>query len=195
MSWCQMAEQSWAGDVRWVCGVHLGDCTGWTLLCSSEVEILARSGAWLQDCTEHWLRTDLLHRETPSPAAVGAAFCNPLPENSYGFPTAFHISFSTPPRRFWGPKCSRGTGGTRVAVTKQRWAAGEEGLTLQSLPCLWARGDISSLPALLQESAAAMKGTPQTPCIGTCACAATGDTARGEWGHPAALALSWPPWC
>lgn len=41
LSWCQMAEQRWEGDVGWVCGVHLGDCTGWTLLCSKEVKIPA----------------------------------------------------------------------------------------------------------------------------------------------------------
>lgn len=37
----QMAEQRWEGDVGWVCGAHLGDCPGWTLLCSSEVKISA----------------------------------------------------------------------------------------------------------------------------------------------------------
>lgn len=31
LSWCQMAEQGWEGDVRWVCGAHLGHCSGWTL--------------------------------------------------------------------------------------------------------------------------------------------------------------------
>lgn len=33
-----------------------------------------------------------------------------------------------------------------------------------------------------------MKDMPQTPCTGTCACAATGDTAKGEWGHCAGRA-------
>lgn len=32
-----------------------------------------------------------------------------------------------------------------------------------------------------------MKGTPRTPSIGTCVCAATGDTAKGEWGQGAGL--------
>lgn len=34
---------------------------------------------------------------------------------------------------------------------------------------------------LLQGSAAVTKATPRTPCIATCVCALTGDTAKGEW--------------
>lgn len=67
-----------------------------------------------------------------------------------------------------------------MAVNLQGWTAGEEGLMLRLLTCLGDR-KVSLSPLLFQESAAATKATPRTPSIATCVCAATGDTAKGEW--------------
>lgn len=114
---------------------------------------LGRGFLRLESCRaaqEHRLRTDLLHHEIPSPATVGATSCNTLQKN-YRFLAAFHVSSSPPPHL---PEVSEESRVLQIhgrdqelTVNKQRWAAGEEGLTPQSLMCLWDR-EVSSFPLL-----------------------------------------------
>ena len=77
-------------------------------------------------------------------------------------------------------------------MNQPRWAAREEGLTPRSL-MFFRNREVSSFPLLFQESAAATKATPRTLSIATCVCAATGDTAKGEWWYGGVFTLSWLP--
>lgn len=114
------------------------------------LEAMGRGLLSLESCRgaqDHGLRTDLLHHEIPSPATAGTTSRNLL-QKDYRFLAAFRISSSASPGVFRRVQSAPDPWqGPRMAMKKQRWAAGEEGLTPRSLTYFWGR-EVSSSPLL-----------------------------------------------